>query len=166
MNRSTKWCPTLGCATIGVLLPIVALAQGDTLRQELAKCSRIAEVTTRVACYDALARPQQDEPRVETATATAPPLASRPAPLEAKAPREPTQRSGEELTAKVTALKEIQRDKLQITLENGQVWQQTVGKPFLLRANDTVRIAATGWGRSFRLEVVGHSGYIQVSRLQ
>jgi len=166
MNRSTRWCPGLGCITIGVLLPIVAWAQGDTLRQELAKCSRIAEVTPRVACYDTLARPQQDTARIETATATAPPLASTPAPLKAKALPEPAERSVEEFTSRVTALNEIQRDKWRITLENGQVWQQTVGKPFLLRANDTVRIAATGWGRSFRLEVDGHAGYIQVSRVQ
>lgn len=152
----------------GMILPLVASAQTDTLRQELGKCALIARLTARVACYDALARPPQDMARVETAPAAAPAPTTQlaPTPASQKARSETTERRDESLTSKVIALKEIQRDKLQITLENGEVWQQTVGKPFLLRANDTVRIAATGWGRSFRLEVDGHPGYIQVSRLQ
>lgn len=145
----------------GLLLPLVASAQADTLRQELVRCAGIADITARVACYDALARPEQDKPPAGTAQAAAMAPATRPAPTPT-----PANRSDAALMSRVTALKEIQRDKLQISLENGQVWQQTVGKPFLLRANDTVRIAGTGWGRSFRLEVDGHPGYIQVSRVQ
>lgn len=152
----------------GLLLPLGASAQVDTLRQELGRCAGMTEITARVACYDALARPQMDKLRVENApaAATVPAAALSPTPAPLKARPESVERSDEALMSRVAALKEIQRDKLQITLENGQVWQQTVAKPFLLRANDTVRIAGTGWGRSFRLEVDGHPGYIQVSRVQ
>jgi len=70
------------------------------------------------------------------------------------------------LLERVTLIKELQPDKLQITLANGQVWQQTVGKAFFINVGDTVRIASSGWGRSFRLAIDGHPGFIQVSRLR
>ena len=129
--------------TAALLLPLAALAQPADLQLELGKCAAVADVTTRVACYDMLARPRQDKPGIESSGSR-----------------------DEALLAKVTVIKQVQPNKLRITLANGQVWQQTVGKAFFIRTNDTVRIAASGWGRSYRLEVDGHPGFIQVSRLQ
>lgn len=142
-----------------LLLPLGALAQADDLQAELNKCASIGDIKARVACYDGLARPTTDKP-----SASAPaPVRLAPAPALAAAPVE---KPAESLVSKVTSVREVQPNKLQITLENGQVWQQTVGKSFLLRPEDTVRIAGSGWGRSFRLTIEGHPGFIQVSRVQ
>jgi len=149
------------CLASGLILPLTALAEADTLRQELGQCAAISEIPARVACYDALARPAQDLPRTRPPAAT---RAEEPGQRESKPESRGTRE--EALLSRVTSFKEVQPDKLQITLENGQVWQQTVGKAFLLRVNDTVRIAGSGWGRSFRLTIDGHPAFIQVSRLQ
>jgi len=66
----------------------------------------------------------------------------------------------------VTALKRVEPTKWLITLASGQVWRQTVGKTFMIREGETVRITASGWGNSFRLSVEGRSSFIQVSRAQ
>jgi len=149
------------CLACAVLLPLAAFAQADPLRVELARCATITEVPSRVACYDALARPTESR-----SPGKAPEPVSSESFGQPKRKPEPSEKRDESLLAKVTDVREVQPNKLQITLANGQVWQQTVGKAFLIRANDTVRIASSGWGRSFRLEVDGHPGYIQVSRLQ
>lgn len=79
---------------------------------------------------------------------------------------ESNSKGDESLVGKVSMIKEVELNKIQITLANGQVWQQMIGKSFLLNVNDTVRISPSGWGSSFRLEIDGKPGYIQVSRLR
>jgi len=125
------------------ILPLAATARADSLRAELGRCASIPDVATRVACYDRMTR----EP-------------------EAKRKPEPAERADEAQVAKVASVAEAQPNKLLITLANGEVWQQTVAKAFLIRADDTVRIAGSGWGRSFRLAIDGHPGFIQVSRVR
>lgn len=150
-----------GTSIGALLLPLAAVAQTDTLRQELEKCSTIADVTARVTCYDALSRPEPAKARV---TAPAPPKADTFG--QPKARVESNDKGEEALLSTVASFKELQPNKLQITLANGQVWQQMVGKSFFLRTNDTVRIVGTGWGRSYRLAVDGRPDFIQVSRLR
>ena len=70
------------------------------------------------------------------------------------------------LIVKVIAIKELPANKLQITLANGQIWTQTIGKSFLLNPNDVVHITKSSWGNSYRLEKDGKPGFIQVARLQ
>jgi len=183
-----------------VLLPLATQAQNDSLQLELGKCSAIADINQRVACYDKLAKPEADTRQTKAAAAqdttakTATPAAtasSQPPPAAAKTDAtEPAESqlsrmekfgkkiaakiftdtaTGEDvLVDKVVTLKELTPNKLQITLSNGQVWQQTIAKTFLLRENDSVRISPSGWGSSFRLEIDGKPGpgYIQVSRLR
>jgi hypothetical protein len=144
-----------------LLLPLIAMAQADRIQLELGKCAAITDINARVACYDIVAHSQQGKPATPATV-----VARTESPAQPQAKPEPHDKGEEALLAKVTSLREIQPSKLRITLENGQVWQQTVGKAFLIRANDTVRISSSGWGRSSRLAIDGHPGYIQVSRLQ
>ena len=53
-----------------------------------------------------------------------------------------------------------------ITLDNGQVWEQTEPKRFPLRPGLEVRIYPTGWGTRHRLSGIGTGGHIQVRRLR
>ena len=134
----------------------------------------MADINARVACYDGLAHPQQSKPLPSQAPVPAPPAKTAAAPVAAgienfgqpQARLVPDARGDLSLLEKVTSIRELQTDKLQITLANGQVWQQTVGKAFFIRVGDTVRIASSGWGRSFRLAIDGHPDFIQVSRLR
>jgi hypothetical protein len=66
----------------------------------------------------------------------------------------------------VAAVDQVEPRKLQVTLANGQVWKQNVGKSFLLRVNDTVQISKSRWGSSYRLQRDGTPGFIQVTRLR
>ena len=157
-NTASKTTFLLGA----VLLPLAAVSQSDKLQLDLNRCAAIADINSRVACYDGLARPQPEKPQGKAPQAAVGAATSGPP----QARSEPREQREEAILEKVTSLKEVEPDKLRITLANGQVWQQTVGKAFLIRTNDTVRIAASSWGRSFRLTVDGHPEYIQVTRLQ
>jgi hypothetical protein len=147
-----------------------AMAQVEKLQLDLRKCAVITDINTRVACYDELAQSQESKPLTVRAQPEKKPVAPAVAKIETFG--QPTAKlvpvEGKDAVAlldKVSSIKELRSDKLQITLANGQVWQQTVGKTFFIRVGDTVRIAHSGWGRSFRLAVDGHADYIQVSRL-
>jgi hypothetical protein len=71
-----------------------------------------------------------------------------------------------ELIATVAELKELNRNRFIITLENGQAWEQMETKRFVLAEGDEVRIYPTRWGGSYRLSSQSHRGYIQVQRLR
>lgn len=71
-----------------------------------------------------------------------------------------------ELIARVTEIKKLNQNRVLITLENGQAWEQMETKRFALEAGDEVRIYPTRWGHSFRLASQSHSGFIQVQRLR
>jgi len=64
----------------------------------------------------------------------------------------------------ITEIKRLDSTRVLITLASGQVWRQTVGKRYLLREGDTVRITASDWGNDYRLSADGKRGYIQVNR--
>ena len=71
-----------------------------------------------------------------------------------------------ELIDTVASVSQIDSAKVRITLTSGQVWGQTVGKRFLLREGDSVRIRPSGWGKDFRLYIDGKKTYIQVARIR
>jgi len=72
----------------------------------------------------------------------------------------------EELLGVVAEIQKIKANLLQITLGNGQIWQQRYVKQYNLREGDSVRIYASGWGSNFRLESERLSGFIQVGRVE
>ena len=71
-----------------------------------------------------------------------------------------------ELIARVAEIKEFDRNRFLITMDNGQVWEQINSKRFALEEGDEVRIYPTRWGSSYRLSSLSHKGYIQVKRLR
>lgn len=74
--------------------------------------------------------------------------------------------SANELISNVAKLQELDRNRLRITLENGQVWEQMETRRFVLVQGDEVRIYPTRWGNSYRLSSSSHKGFIQVQRLR
>ncbi len=62
-------------------------------------------------------------------------------------------------------LREMFPNAWQITLENGQVWRQTVSKHYELRVGTEIKIYGTHWGSALRLSSEGLNGYIQVQQI-
>jgi hypothetical protein len=168
------------------LVPAVHAQTETELRTALRECAAITNINIRVACYDALA----DEQDVAPAAAASPPGVQAPEQVQvpqqvqspaASIPRqaapvaddfgleaevEPPAAEKESLVDTVSSVTRVEPTKVQVTLANGQVWRQMVGKTFVIRAGDTVRISSTGWGEAYRLAVEGRAAFIQVKRLQ
>jgi hypothetical protein len=71
-----------------------------------------------------------------------------------------------ELHSAISKLKEYLPQRFLVTLENGQVWRQMVGKSYRLKVGHKVRIYPSRWGKSFRLSAEGLKGFIQVERVR
>jgi hypothetical protein len=71
-----------------------------------------------------------------------------------------------DVVSRVKELHETVPNAWQITLENGQVWRQTVSKHYELRPGAQVRIYSTRWGSASRLSADTINGYIQVERVR
>ena len=161
---------------------------------EVSRCVDIKSAIERITCYDELAyQAQQADSKLEAADLSRPKSVTAAAVVQSapvvkqvpvtdqtvnKAGRvteenfgfPPDKQEDEEdlveLHSTVSKLKEMIPGRYLITLENGQVWQQTVGKRYQLRVGHNVRIYPTRWGDSFRLSAEGLKGYIQVDRVR
>jgi len=71
----------------------------------------------------------------------------------------------QELRDTVVSVRFYVINKLEITLESGQVWRQADSKPFMLKAGDTVRIYSAFWGDNYRLSNERLKSFIQVRRI-
>jgi hypothetical protein len=134
-------------------------AQSDTVTIDVSECVNLPSPEARLACFEA---------QVETAR-TAPPAAAAPA---AAAPSSSSgQGLGQEIPdppdihAAVAELKETVPNSWLITLDNGQVWRQTVPERYALRVGSPVRIYFSRW-RAYRLTNEQLRGYIQVERVR
>lgn len=138
----------------------------------------------------ATARPQEPAPAASPTPAAPPPPAASPpqAPRTTSAPApvvtEPVQATdrrqsrrkeederataaaASDIVSRVKELHETVPNAWQITLENGQVWRQTVSKHYELRPGAQVRIYSTRWGSASRLSADTINGYIQVERVR
>ena len=73
---------------------------------------------------------------------------------------------GDEVTGTIAAMRQRIPNSFVITLEDGQIWEQTMPKRYPLRPGLQVRIYPTSWGDSWRLTGVDLHGHIQVRRIQ
>jgi hypothetical protein len=122
---------------------------------------------------------------VTTSTATAPPPQATPvAPVSAAASTSPqpvaasgaaassTDTAGfprpppPEIVATVTELRETVPNAWLITLDNGQVWRQSIPQRFALKPGQRVTLHGTKWGASYRLSADALHGFIQVERVR
>jgi hypothetical protein len=71
-----------------------------------------------------------------------------------------------EVVATITDLRETVPSAYLITLDNGQVWQQSYPEPYFLHTGMRVTLRASKWGESYRLSPEGANGFIQVKRVR
>ena len=157
-------------------------AQGsaDDAASAVAACARVQSAVERLDCFDELARrvaagagrssppPVPNGPQPSTAQ---PPAAAEaaPAPNETGGSRREARaadRAEQEFTSSVTAVREIQPGRIEVTLENGQVWRQTHSDRYNLLVGHEVKIYPTGFGHYFRLSSTELRGFIQVERVR
>lgn len=176
-------------AAVLIVVSLSPAAVADALYDEIRVCRSLPSDEARLACYDAAADRAQPE-RARTAPDSDASAPVRPATPEAPAAAaagtatvsqeelfgknaEEVQRTVEEatgaermdsLSARITDLRQIELDKVVISLDNGQVWQQTTSSSLRLREGDEVEIERGALG-SYLLQKVGSKRSMRVQRL-
>jgi hypothetical protein len=184
MNRTTiLWLAVASLAA--------GTGQADELRDELQACRDLPSAVERLDCYDgAVDRSNQGGNQQPTAAAAAPATVGAAAPVAPAAVAgtaeaaaisheelfgqnsKEVQRTVEAATgaegidsldAQVTRLQQYDYDKVVISLDNGQVWQQIDSSSLRLRVGDDVVIERAALG-SFMLKKSGSNRSMRVSR--
>jgi hypothetical protein len=175
------------CAVIAIAAGVLA-ALGSAQAQEtgkvmidVAECIKLDAPEARLACYESRVAAMFGERAAQAAAVRpAPPVSAAAAavrqsqqaeapPAAAPAVRRPQQAEAlpaEEIVSRVKELRETVPNSYVITLENGQVWRQTVAKQYRLRPGMQVRIRGTHWGSASRLTADEINSYIQVERVR
>lgn len=181
-------------AACGLLVTGSASAQDSgTVTVDVARCLELESEAERRDCFAARVDEVLDataaaapgpEPAAagdsEPAPQAAEPARRRSAEAETTAPRErmaprpdaaaSADQAGEpangEFFATIVEISERLPNAYIITLDNGQVWEQTEPKRYPLRPGLEVRIYRTRWGNRYRLAGVDSGQHIQVRRLR
>jgi|HubBroStandDraft_1064217.scaffolds.fasta_scaffold183670_2 hypothetical protein len=127
---------------------VVAVPAGaDTLPAAVRACIGEADAARRLACYDrevarVIAPPDTFAPAAPAPASAAPALAPIPVPATTTSPAPGVAAAPvRHLTAKVSAVRQA-GDKLTVTLDNGDVWEQSgpATSQLNLRRGDTVKL--------------------------
>lgn len=164
-----------------VLLAATGMAQdSDNLTVELGECVDLESADERFACYERrVERARLEQQRDETAAATPRAAAPEAPAAEPRAPAATSRqarvepgfdsRDGEpepvvDFSGVIAELRETVPNSHLITLENGQVWRQTLPKFYPLRDGQQVRIYEGRLG--YRLAAEEFNGFIRVERVR
>jgi hypothetical protein len=126
---------------------------------DVSNCVELTEPEERLACFEAQVEAARNAPAPAATGGAAAESASRNEGFEDKAEARP------DIIAKVTELRETVPNSSLITLDNGQVWRQTVPDYYPLRPGSEVRIYYSRW-RAYRLTSPTLRGFIQVERVR
>lgn len=164
------------------LLVAASLASPPSLGQErgqvtvdVERCLELQSAEERQACFGSqVDRALQASGSAETAASI--PAGEADGPAEARDPatsaaeqtlaREAADPGDLEYTGTIVEIDEYLPSAYIITLDNGQVWEQTEPKRYPLRPGLEVRIYPTRWGSRYRLTGLDSGGHIQVRRIR
>ncbi len=137
---------------------------------DVSDCVELSQPEERLACFEAQVEAARSAPPAEAgpgAPSGAGQAAGAAAAGNASSGRATESRSEtpEDIVAKVTELRETVPQSYLITLDNGQVWRQTVPEFYPLRMGSDVRIYYSRW-RAYRLTSPVLRGHIQVERVR
>jgi hypothetical protein len=177
-------------ALLGVLGLQPALAQDSAaVTVDVAHCTRLESADARRACFGAQVDAVLQERELtdgDERTAVAEDTEADPAASTRDEPSSPqrerrSKRDSSDDPRSVEAVEEARDDEYSgvivavrerlpnayvITLDNGQIWQQTEPKQYPLRPGLEVRIYPTGWGSNYRLNGLGTGSHIQVRKVR
>jgi len=167
-----------GLQTSGMALFASALVTQLAAAQVSIDVSACVDLTTpeeRLACFEAQVEAAGDASAEAAPAATGAPARSAPpeaAPAATGAPAAASRDRDEDndapppdIIAKVAELRETVPNSSLITLDNGQVWRQTVPENYPLRPGSDVRIYYSRWN-AYRLTSPALRGFIQVERVR
>lgn len=183
---------TVAVAALLSSLTAAAPASGQDVTVDVAECVELEAAEARLTCFaarvDAVLEEQPAEGSAEPSAVNEPVDADRgprengdvsirreePAERRAEQPAVEDRRGAEaeagegegEYFGTIVAVRERLPSAYVITLDNGQIWQQTEPKRYPLRPGLEVRIYPTNWGDAYRLNGRGTGGHIQVQRVR
>lgn len=170
------------CGPCG-LQPVYGQASGR-VTVDVGPCVDLESAAERLACFDArsdavlearggsssaeaaVPDAESDDPRADEPAATVPGRRARSLaePQVTEAVRQ-SEAAGDEYLGTIAAVRERLPQSFIITLENGQVWQQTEPKRYPLRPGLEVRIYRSRWG-DYRLSGADTGSFIRVQRVR
>ena len=143
-------------ATIGIA---AAQAPGASVSVDVSECVKLTTPEERLACFEAQVESAKTAPPTPAANGS---QSSGAAEFGGEGDEEP---EVAEIQARITDLRETVPHAYLITLDNGQVWRQTVPKNYGLREGIPVRIYYSRW-RAYRLTNEQLKSFIQVERVR
>jgi hypothetical protein len=135
-----------------------AQAPGPAVSVDVSECVKLTTPEARLACFEAQVE------GAKTATPATAPAASGSQGSDAGTAGDEEPEVAE-IQARITDLRETVPHSYVITLDNGQVWRQTVPKNYGLREGIPVRIYYSRW-RAYRLTNEQLKSFIQVERVR
>jgi hypothetical protein len=142
----------------------VAQAPADTVSVDVSECVKLTTPEERLACFEKQVEGSRTSPAAPGAASTSPPPASS-ASSDARGSDRKEEQPPADIEARIAELRETVPNAYLITLDNGQVWRQTVPKAYPLQAGHPVRIYYSRW-RSYRLTNETLKSFIQVERVR
>ena len=140
-----------------------------------APATAAAPVATTASAAATITAPPPVQTAPAATSAAAPPApspstsaqsASAPSSGHNDAPRRDAEAKPPEIVATVTELHETVPNAWLITLDNGQVWRQSIPQRFALKTGQRVTLRTSKWGASYRLSADTLNGFIQVERVR
>jgi hypothetical protein len=143
--------------------PVAAQGPAEPVSVDVSECVKLTTPEERLACFE-----RQVESAETTGQGAAAPSSSSAPASDASTGRgrdTETESTTREFQGRVVELRETVPNTYVITLDNGQVWRQTVPKVYPLQPGYPVRIYFSRW-RSYRLTNETLKGFIQVERVR
>ena len=134
----------------------------EPVNVDVSECVKLTKPEERLACFEK----QVEGSRASGADSAA--ISSSPEPANDSSSGVGQERPEEDppdIQARVAEMRETVPNSYLITLDNGQVWRQTVPKAYRLRPGSAVRIYLSRWG-AYRLTDEQLKGFIQVERVR
>ena len=141
---------------------------GEPVNVDVGECVKLTTPEERLACFEKQVEASRTSPPAAGAPAspsTAPPPGTAPPSSTAPPPSGGRDAAPPDSEARVAELRETVPNAYLITLDNGQVWRQTVPKASALRPGDEVRVYYSKW-RTYRLTNAQLRSFIQVERVR
>ena len=156
--RTKRALRIAGLAAIVASAAAIGVAAAQAV--DVSECVKLTTPEERLACFEAQVEDARNNPA--PAPATSAPQKSGSTEFGADGDGEP---AVQEIEARITGLRETVPNSYLITLDNGQVWRQTVPKMYALREGVPVRIYYSRW-RTYRLTNDQLKSFIQVERVR
>ncbi|HET7609837.1 MAG TPA: hypothetical protein VFL84_14245, partial [Gammaproteobacteria bacterium] len=140
-----------------------AQAPAEPVSVDVSECVKLTTPEERLACFEKQVEGSRTSPAAQGAASASPPPPASSASSDARGPDRKAEPA--DVEARIAELRETVPNAYLITLDNGQVWRQTVPKAYPLQAGHPVRIYYSRW-RSYRLTNETLKSFIQVERVR